>query len=480
MWINDEFWVRAAEFAMKHSMNHGPIFAPDEIAALTNRCYPISFAYLFAPTDGIALIPKDDVDLLPLSWIHQAQSLTILYIDEVFVALTGSSEPSFRESESEIQKHAPYLFERINKIIAGQTVRTTRIDDRLSDGSFDVPYALIIAASLTNNAGDTLVASACCQIVRKAMPHLACVVVDGMVDRSLVAKCSALFIGPGGMLYDLGDSETRVNLQNIANYFRIGYLAQEYSRPVYVIGIGHQGLVTGIAVQFLQKALLNVRFFSTRDSETSQLAARFVTAPIVTSPDLSTVFREKIISIARQASDQERRHIGLCGDFRQCPDFGEFLGALHSNFPNATIHLIAQANEDYETFIPYASNHSQLLLNNILLYDQRGSSPEEFIRSLAVCDCVITGRFHAMMISLMAGIGTVVFYRDGDKRDRVLRDIGLRSWLLPIQISTPNYLMQNLPMILALASTAQRDTSRSITFVQSQIQTLQDLIRCWT
>ena len=105
-------------------------------------------------------------------------------------------------------------------------------------GCFD---SLIVNACLANNAGEALLGASAQEVIQQARPDLRCIIADPDVDRTLVANASLVAIGPGGMLYDLiGHEEVALNFQNVANYFRFGYLAREYSIPLFVIGMGSQ------------------------------------------------------------------------------------------------------------------------------------------------------------------------------------------------------------------------------------------------
>ena len=89
-------------------------------------------------------------------------------------------------------------------------------------GCFD---SLIVNACLANNAGEALLGASAQEVIRQAWPDLRCIIADPDIDRTLVANASLVAIGPGGMLYDLiGHEEVALNFQNVANYFRFGYL----------------------------------------------------------------------------------------------------------------------------------------------------------------------------------------------------------------------------------------------------------------
>lgn len=250
VWLNDPYWLRAAKFVLDLQGGVPFLLAPPELNHLRSGCVPLSFSYILEPEDCVVLLPKDDVDQLPISWLDKRHLWKCLYADEVFVAFSFAAEDTAGPDQSE---HLPYLYERAKKVANGQAVRKSRIDPLISDPMEGRPYVVVAAASLTGNAGDRLIATAARRLLQKAWPDKAIVVADGSPDRRLVACASAVVLGPGGMLYDAADG--RFDLFNLANWFHYGFLAAEYGIPLFSLGLGHQGMTSEIGWKFVEELL---------------------------------------------------------------------------------------------------------------------------------------------------------------------------------------------------------------------------------
>lgn len=455
MWLDDSFWLRASRFVMSLPASVRYILAPAELNHVRSECVPFSFSYLLNKHDCVIVLPKDDVDLLPLEWIQQRHCWEALYVDEVFAAFRFAGDPRGGAAQSE---HLPYLYDRANKVAEGISVRPSRLDTPLSDPIGDGrPYAVMAAASMTGNGGDRLIASAGVRLLKQAWPHLSIVVADGNPDRTLVANASAVVIGPGGMLYDL--DRTRIDLMNLANWFRYGHLAAEYEIPLFALGLGHQSMVSELGWDFVTGSLATARFVTTRDRETASLLVRRLKCPVEALPDLSVLFSDEIRAFASGARTADV--LTICGDFRHVTSIAECLSPILSR-TNFKLRFVVQANEDQEAWEVHGEALEALLPSGIERVDCRDVDPMEFCRAIATSAAVITTRFHGMKVALIAGVDVLTLTNPGDKRERVRDEIGAISWAR-FRPWTRNFrdLAQDVAEMLAGASP---DPSRAVRF----------------
>ncbi len=87
----------------------------------------------------------------------------------------------------------------------------------------------------------------------------------------------------------------------------------------------------------------------------------------------------------------------------------------------------------------------------------------------------MTSRFHAMMISLIAGIDTLVSGNAHDKRHRVCASIGARPWVHFVDA----HLVREETMLVRATSVAgrgQRDPSRGC-FESSDLEPIRRLLK---
>lgn len=469
MWLDDEYWLRAAKFIVTLPSHYHYVLAPAEMNHLRMNCLPAAFAYILDPKDTVLVLPKDDIDLLPLPWIKSLRQWEVIYADEVFAALKWSGSPFHTGAN---HPHLPYLYSRADKVLAGQGVRKSNIDTPLSDDIAGRPYAIVAVASTTGNGGERLIAAAAIRLLRKAWPDLAVIVTDGNVDRPLVAGASAIVIGPGGMLYDF--ARTRLDLMNLANWFRFGHLAAEYGVPLYLLGVGHQGMHSPIGWKFVAEALATARLAATRDRDTAQMLAGRLSCPVEALPDLSVLFADDIRAMAEAAPERSERVVSLCGDYRHVAGVTECLSEVLKAAGPFALRVVIQANEDFEAWEVHREGLTRLFGASLEVFDCRESDPADFCRTIATSDVVLTTRFHGMMVSLMAGIDLLVLTTPGDKRERVREEIGQHPWVrFAPRVSDLRTLA---PAICDLVIHARREPQRGIRFDTTRLYRLADML----
>jgi Polysaccharide pyruvyl transferase len=426
MWFEDKAWRSAAQWVIGLSARCDYVLAPQPLQNLAPRCLPLEFSYCIPDMFSCAIVfPKDEVDRLSLAWIRKLKSFPLLYIDDVFVVLSTVPLPDLPAcEESAIARETPYLWNKVDAILAGTPIRTNSIDASLSTAAPGDPYCLIVNACLAGNAGEKLLAAAARELVARVRPDLRFVVADPDVDRSLIAGASLVVLGPGGMLYDLVDhAGLMIDFQNIANYFRLGYIARDYERPFCILGIAQQSkIVSRATLDFVRGAVSDALFVTTRDSESVRLFIESLDFrhPVVVTPDVCVTFSDDIRAVSSRPSD--RRSVVICGSF----GIRAILVAL-KGFTGET-RFVLQGEEDASWF----GQHKEQLtaaFPELTVVDIRSSGPEEFFQAVASADAIITTRFHTMMIGIIAGIDTVVLGGANDKRHRVCAPLAKERWI---------------------------------------------------
>jgi len=233
-----------------------------------------------------------------------------------------------------------------------------------------------------------------------------------------------------------------------------------------VIGVGHQNLVSRAACDFVGRALRSARLFATRDKETSDLVKRSFRVPVVTAPDLSVVFQDQIAS----TEAKKERLVTVCGDFREDNDLPDLLAGVQTI--GARVQLVAQANEDMTGFEKHRSILQEMKLS---IVDCRESQPAEFITRIAQSNALITTRFHALKIALMAGIETGVFCMSRDKRARLLAEISNCPWVRALPTSDGR-LKENRNLLLSIAAQGRREPARAVQFDTSSLKIVKEAL----
>ncbi|WP_242125498.1 polysaccharide pyruvyl transferase family protein [Sphingobium sp. Sx8-8] len=455
MWIDDPYWVRAAKFILNLPTQVRYVLAPAEMNHLRDGCLPPAFGHILSPENCIIVIPKDDVDQLPKAWIEVLPTWEVIYADEVFVAIRAGILTSGPRNDDH---HLQYMYDRCEKILDGIQVRAHRIDEELSDDFRGKPYVLIAAASLIGNAGDRLLAAAAVRLLKLTCPELSIVVSDGSPDRTLVREASAVIIGPGGMLYDI-ENATRLDLNNLANWFGIGYVSSEYKSNLYLIGLGHQNINSSIGRIFAKESVKYARMASARDRETSKMLLEWMSNPVQYLPDMSVIFSEDILKIAEEVGGN--RTISLCGDFCNISGISEMASWMRKH-GGVRLRYIVQANEDAESLRIHRDSIIEMLGTDFEEIDCRTSNPMEFCRAVATSDALITTRFHGMMVALMSGVDLLTFTVRGDKRERMRNELGAHPWARFEPVVTD--LRHVKKTIISLITDGRRDSKRAVSF----------------
>ncbi len=411
MWVDDELWLDAGRWVSRLAPHYGTIITANELIPLSQNCLPIEFAHILDPDACAIVVPIGDIDRLPLSWISELDTFCVLHADASFVVLAKRNA-----SEFEVREPHPELLAVRQRILESGAVRANHVDRDLSSATDGEPYGLLITASMTGNCGDKLLAAAAVDLLHQANPDLKWIVADPAVDRQLVARSAVVALGPGGYLYDLHNFEgNTLYYQNIGNFFRFGFLAQEYGKPLISLGLGYQGVVSKMTAKYVSRSLSRALLITTRDTET----ARFVVDHLAPSPalisgdDFSLQFRETLASLAR-SRPSSTPYIALCGNapFSQS-DTGLIAAACQAK--GMGVHLIIQAAEDVNS-CEDCLRQLKALGADAKIVDLRQSLHTEFMAEIAHSSAVITSRFHGMMLGYMSNLPVFVKGELGDKR----------------------------------------------------------------
>lgn len=480
MWLDDPFWLRAARQVAAALQAGRTCFAPAEFHGLGTGCLPLAFAHGLDEPTGVLILPKGDVDQLPLTWIRALALRRVLYADEVFVGIdadqsSGGASP-WQAQDTASGQHLPFLRERVGDVLAGRAFRTNRIDGALSTWSGRGKPVIVVSAAMTGNAGDRLMTDGCLRFLKEVWPDRECLVSNGDLDRSTIAQAAAIVIGPGGMLYDSDPNGPRVDLQNVANYFRFGYLAAEYGIDLYVLGVGDQGNgLQQASKQFIAHALRRARLIATRDRATAAHVAGMIDVPVLHTGDFSERLVDDIRQAAANRPSGSAGRLVLCGDFRHDTDLPAVIETLASSLPDLLVDFVVQANEDLGSLHVHRAALERTFTGRFRSSDVR-SDHRAFVRSIASADVLITTRFHATMIALMAGIDSLVFHDAGDKRDRAVEACGRPPWMRTV-VSSRRRWTRASTMLIELCRDGRADMTRGMAFEPARFDTLAGWMR---
>lgn len=272
--ITDRFWLDALGKAIEAAGGHDRVFVPREFLPLHPKFFPIEYSEIGIEGSEAFCCPKDDIDKVSIQLRDRVLSSgSFLFANEVF-ALGSTRVNCLPYVESDvIQRHTPYLLEKVEKLKAGDAVRDSKIHrvyepvHASSDGRSRT--VLVMNACGMANIGDDLISERVCGWVRDAAPSCRVIAAEPSIDRSVLSQADMLILGGGGFLYDMDEDGSCMT--NIVNYFRYGYMAHELGIPYGFVGIGHQGMVSPYAWEYVIGAMKHARFITTRDQETAEM-----------------------------------------------------------------------------------------------------------------------------------------------------------------------------------------------------------------
>lgn len=419
MQSDNEMWRNFAHWIGKLSPFAERIFSVNEVLSLAQNCLPLEFSHLFDMERCAVVSPVADIDRLSLNWIRNIDDSSIIFCGGDYVVIAGIYISSLFEGTRE-HSNTGHVRAVTERILVGLPVRDSRIDHDLSSFDENMPYGLVITASMTGNCGDKLLAYAALKMLEDARPNLKWLVADPAIDRQLVANAEVVVLGPGGYLYDLHNLDgNALYYQNIGNFFRFGFLAEEYSKPLLCLGLGYQGVVSKTTTAYVSAALKNSRLITTRDRETAQFLLENIspTFPIIVGCDLSVRLREDVSRSPINRADC----LAICG--------GDHIAGVDLKLvvdkcseEKISLTFIIQANEDvaHAERWALAASEGDIALE---IQDMRHGSVSSFIKAVCSSSLLITSRFHGMMIGYMADMPTLVIGEQGDKRHRFCANV---------------------------------------------------------
>jgi pyruvyltransferase len=409
MWFEDPFWREAAAAAASAD-EFDWILAPHEFQALGPHFRPLEYSESPPPGKIAFLCHKDAADSLSADFRRRAgKQANYLFANPVFVM----GEPDGDHEAGPWKSHLTSWFERLDRLAK-------------KDGD-DVPRnraAILVGASGFGNVGDNLVAEVLSQKLLETGDFDSVRCADFNLTRREIADCAALFVGGGGLIY--AEQNGCCHWQNLANYFKFPFWAEEAGVPCHLIALGTQGDVNTITgdeptARFFRASVRKAASFSVRDRTSLQFlrkAADLHNVRVGADP----VFCLQEANLPASASSDGP--LLLIGEIYRYPLLADWL------LSTAGIQVLLKYGATFglmsDDDAPHFRRLHQALQGKgvqLAVRDFREVPSGDMVAEFGRFGRALTTRFHGMALSLLAGLGCVVFDRHGGKKERLVREV---------------------------------------------------------
>jgi len=433
--LPDPYWYAASEQALRAAAFADVVLVPAEFLDLHPKFAPLEFSWGLRNVQRLAwCCSKDDVDRLA-PWLHaSARDVTkCLWSNEVFVV--GGTFPASRELDGQSLMHLNAWFDRLDRYASGVAVKDSKARAAISGEPSLANHSrvLLVGASCMGNVGDDLIAMV---IAETLAAQGAEVFVSGPdIDPLHVATYDAVVVGGGGLIYASRDGSNES--QNLANYLKLGPIANHFGIPAALIGVGDQDHAAGIlsdnlAQQFSREALRCFNRITTRDSDSTQLLQQLGARSVQTGSDPVLGLLDRARSCVKSTANQPRR-IALIGELFAYPSVASLLtdgaSALAADVRDSEFDLLVMSDDDVDH-----CHRMQKALQGVGatagIIDLRGRDFEALIFLFASYRAIVTTRFHGLILAALANVPVLALDAPNGKKARLLRDLNAVDRLL--------------------------------------------------
>ncbi len=294
---------------------------------------------------------------------------------------------------------------------------------------------VIASASGYGNAGDDLIALALESMVLTIDPAAKLKLTRPPYEEQLIKWADAVIVGGGGLLYDYDQIKS-----NVANYASYIEHAAELGKPVYVIGVGEQGIFSAAGKAHYRRALDQALLITVRSQEDQKVLREVVgtKTPVLAAQDLvfaASYFNQKPkLSFASKLPwYKPRLGLSLPRLTNQGLDLDAFdkttqaaltrydaylsgpaIAALKQGF---RVTLISQSRDDADFYRDLSVQHKLPLV-----YPELLEAAPSLIDAYQRCDLIVTGRFHGLILGALLGKPTLAVGIKGQKLDKLISE----------------------------------------------------------
>lgn len=419
----DAYWQAAAAAALAAAEEADRVLVPQEFLGLDPRFAPLEYSWGLEGTERLAwCCVKDDVDrLAPWHVPRGTDAGWYTWANEVFVV--GANFRWRRRADFETRRHLAAWFERVEEYRRGVSRRPPKA--RVAHAVPGAPRVLVVGASAMGNVGDDLLAEVLTELLSNLGVEVHLCGPD--IDPRTVVGYAAVIVGGGGLLYASrnGANET----QNLANYLKFGAIGREFGVPVALIGVGEQDHARGmtrdpLTRQFVARTLRAFRPVTARDPDTAALVLSLGDRFAEAGTDLLFHWADRARRAVKPTAAAPGR-VAWAGELYRYRTIADGLapqGTLAASIAEGDFDLLVMSNDDVE----HAERAREAMTAagaSVSIVDLRNRDFESLVFLFASYSCVITTRFHGLVLSMLAGVPVLAFDKAVGKSARLLDTI---------------------------------------------------------
>lgn len=274
-----------------------------------------------------------------------------------------------------------------------------------------------------DNLGDDLLIDIAQKYLARQIPGATFTI--AVRDRASLAAADLVVVGPGGLIYDFDEN-------NVSNYCDAIEYANHLRKPIYLIGIGTQGVKKESSLHRYRRALNLVRLVNVRDeTDAAFLTERELVDPhkLLVTADFAFM-RGFSRTHPRGSGSRPKLLISLAdwqlGD-KNYNDIEAKLDQAVDGYKAYAIRQVALLKEAFEVTILGQTREDQAFA--VELAEAAGTKPvvyertknfDEVLKLYTEADVVVTSRYHGFILGVTAGAITIPVTLPGSKTARLV------------------------------------------------------------
>ena len=404
---SDRYWADTLEHLGQTTLLKKRIMAPVEFASVAENCHPYAYSFFSKAQDyDTVILHKGLLGEISESFISTvAEHFHYSYGNPVFLVYTHQKMPckSGNEHKSPLQSFMEKIHKKdIEARLFFQKGRQGRSGEKQRS-----PRFLILSANKMGNIGDDLVTLASRDQVLCAYPDAEVRITSPPLYRDSIKWCDCLLLGGGGLLYDRC-------MKNCLNYCTPLLIANELGKKTACLGQGWQGIVTQLGQRVFKESLSSCEFVSVRNLKDQEALQEIdLNTQIITTSDMAFhYFDPERVSIPQRI---EKRVIITLISPRFIPKI------VKEEYIEVMDKVIRYLKEEYDPIfikhspddIEFYSKYSKELDIPLLTFDWEKTLEVE--KEYRKAECVVTGRFHSLILSVLTNTPTMPLCCKGSK-----------------------------------------------------------------
>jgi len=406
------------------------IYTHGKFFPYSRKFYPLEFSQI-SHGDSVGFCVRKDLLykigpqlLLQIDSPHQ-----VIYLNDVFVVCCINPPKSIEWFYSVQERYNEYMELRESALIGSLGRHTTQywyIEKKEAKKRI-----LVIGASNMGNIGDDLIALSIGKHLRNAKSDCAISFSDFNVSKADLNDFDLVIVGGGGIVYSMGRAENN-ETENLANYFKFPYWANDLSIPCVIVGVGIPENPDHLfrdpyVIEFLTKALSYVSAIIVRDNLSKITLEAITKKQVILLPDLVFSYAREYPYYQSVNDIIKSNSIAFIGEIfsKKLTFFNNLLTSYFDDdykmFKGKDIYYIVMSNDDEchkEQFITLLASKGI----ECYIHDIRTASIYDALNIFKNMSGVITTRFHGLVLSIISGCPAITVDISYGKNSRLIMD----------------------------------------------------------